>query len=280
MSRFLPFLLLFATGCEELDAFLPTIAFQTLDVNEIDFTEAKVDFVFGVDNPNPVDVGLSSFSYKLGLEGVELLQGDNADGFQLAASDASELRLPVDLNWQQTWETVQATRGEDNVAFGLKGRFGFDTPLGEARIPYDEGGQFPALRTPKFRFKNLRATGVNILQGTANLELDLGVDNDQGSSLFFDSFDYGVTLDGQPLATGLINTFEVASASEGDLSLPIQLNLFTVGATIVNAVTSGGALDVGLGANMDVQTPFRDLQGNPVIVPLSVSEAAPVNITL
>ena len=279
MKRALPLLVLL-TGCEELEPYLPTVSFQTLDVDSIDFQAAEVDFVFQVDNPNPIDVGLSSFSYDLGLEGVHLLAGDNEEGFQLEAADASELRLPVNLSWQETFETIQATRGKDNVGFGLAGHFGFDTPLGEARIPYDEEGDFPALRTPKFQFKNLRATGINLLTQTASLELDLGVDNEHGSSLFFDRFDYGIQLNGQPLASGLVNTFEVQSDTEGELCLPIDINLLTAGTTIVNAITNGGAVDVGLGANMDVETPFKDLQGNPVIVPLSIDEAGALNIAL
>ncbi|MCB9677507.1 MAG: LEA type 2 family protein [Alphaproteobacteria bacterium] len=280
MKRALPMILVLLTGCDELDPFLPKIFFDTLQVEEIDFQQAKIDFVFQVDNPNPVEVGLSSFSYDLGLEGIHLLAGDNEDGFTLEAADASELRLPVDLGWKDTWDTVQATRGLDTVGFGLKGHFGFDTPLGEARLPYDEGGDFPALRTPKFRFKNLRATGLDIFTQTASLELDLGIDNEHASNLFFDRFDYGLTVDGQPLASGLVNTFEVQGAEEGDLCLPIQVNLLTAGAAIVSAITNGGALDIGLGANMDVETPFKDLSGNPVIVPLSIDEAGALNVQL
>ncbi|MCA9572912.1 MAG: LEA type 2 family protein, partial [Myxococcales bacterium] len=227
-----------------------------------------------VDNPNPVEVGLSSFSYDLGLEGIHLLAGDNEDGFTLEASDASELRLPVALNWQSTWDTVQATRGLDDVPFGLSGHFGFDTPAGEAELPYDEDGSFPALRTPKFRLANLRATRLNLsnpLAPTAELALDLGVDNAHGSSLFFDRFDYGVVIDGRPLASGLLSSFEVDGATEGNVSLPISVDLLTAGTTIYSAITGGGALDVGLDATMDVDTPFG-------ILPLTVDETGALDV--
>lgn len=268
-------LALFATGCEELNEFIPTVQFDSFGVNEIDFERIDVDFKFRVDNPNPVRVDLSSFSYALGLEDVPLLDGDNEDGFTLEASDASELVLPVGLAWATAWETVQATRGKDDVGFGLLGHFGFDTPLGEARIPYDESGDFPALRTPKFHFNQLRVTNLNLISTnpTATMELDLGIDNEHESSLFFDSFDYGLRLNGQPLATGLINTFEVQGDQQGELRLPIEISLLTAGTSIVNAITGGGALDVGLDANMDVDTPFG-------IVPLSIDEAGALNVLL
>ncbi len=269
-----------SAGCEELDDYLPKLRFDTLDVDSIDFQEANVDFVFQVDNPNPVEVELSSFSYALGLEDVPLLDGNNEDGFGLEAAGESELRLPVNLGWQTTYETIQATRGKDNVGFGLGGHFGFDTPLGEARLPYNENGDFPALRTPKFRFKNLRATGVNILGGTAQLELDLGVDNEHGSTLFFDRFDYGIQLDGQPIASGLVNTFDVQSDTEGDLCLPIEVNFVNAADTIISAITTGGRVDVGLDASMDVETPFKDLTGEPIIVPLTIDQEDALDIAL
>lgn len=263
-------------GCEQIDAFLPTLSFDSLQPEAITFERAQVDFVFQVDNPNPVQVGLSSFSYDLGLMGMPLLNGDNEDGFTLEASNASELRLPVDLGWRDLWDTLQVTRGNDFVDFGLKGHFGFDTPLGEARLPYDEGGDFPALRTPKFSLKNLRVARLNTsnpLNPTAELELDLGVDHEQGATMIFDAFDYGVQINGRPLASGLINSFAVQSQEEGNLVLPIDINLVNAGTAIMNAVISGGAVDVGLNANMDVDTPFG-------IVPLSIDQAGNLGLDL
>lgn len=267
----LPLLLILLTGCEELDPFLPTVTFDTLAIDAIDFDGAEVDFVFQVENPNPIQVELASFSYGLSLAETPLFDGDNADGFTLEASNASELRLPVALNWQSTWETVQATRGLDDVPFGLQGSFGFDSPAGVLELPYAEQGSFPALRTPKFRLTNLRATRLNLLGGSAELALDLGVDNAHGSTLFFDAFDYGVQVGGRPLASGVLQTFEVDGDTEGTLSLPIEIDLLTAGTTIWSAITGGGALDVALDATVDVDTPFG-------ILPLSIDETNALSV--
>ena len=137
-----------AQACATLEELVPDVRFQRMDVEDIDFNHVSADFVFAVDNPNPIEVGLSSFSYDFGLEDVSLLTGDDADGFRVEAVGESELRLPMSMTWQEAWDSVQAVRGEDTVGFGLAGHMGFDTPLGEARIPYDEGGTFPGLRTP------------------------------------------------------------------------------------------------------------------------------------
>lgn len=259
-------------GCEELDAFVPTVRFQRVEVQEIDFEHVEADFVFSIDNPNPLSVGLSSFSYDFGLEGNSLLSGDDEDGFQLEAVGSSDLSLPLDLGWQDAWDTVQATRGEDLVGFGLDGHLGFNTPVGEARIPYDEGGEFPALRTPSFSFKKVRVEGVNLLSQEATLAIDLGVDNPHGSQLFFDAFDYQLDLGGDAVASGRIAQLGgVEGATEGTLTLPVIVDLLGVGAEVVTAITQRDRLQVGLDATMDVDTPFG-------IVPLSIDQSGNVTV--
>lgn len=265
MNRTL-FLLPLLVGCAELQPFLPTVSFERMDVEDVDFEHIQADFVFQIDNPNPIQVGLSSFSWALALEEQDLLSGDNPDGFTLEASDGSELALPVDLGWRDAWDTVQATRGEDFVDFGLKGHFGFDTPIGEARIPYDEGGNFPALRTPKVRFDRVRVGRLDLLRQTASLELDLGVDNEHATTIFFDRFDYGVSLGGTEVAAGLVEQLGgVEGATEGVLTLPFEVNLLSLGTQVVSSIVNKQPIDVALDATVDVDTPFG-------VVPLYIDE--------
>lgn len=262
-------------ACENLplSEFLPTVNFQTLDVAEVDFQHIDADFVFTVDNPNPVQVGLSSFSYALALEEIELLSGDNEEGFQLEAVGSSELVLPMSLTWQQAWDTVQATRGEDMVGFGLDGHFGFNTPLGEARLPYDEGGEFPAVRTPKFRFQNVRVKALDLYTQEADLEIDLGVDNEHASTLWFDAFKYKVSMEGTQVANGTIPELGgVEGAQEGSLVLPVTIDLLEAGVQVTNALVNQEPLNLGLKADMDVDSPFG-------IIPLSINEKGKVSVS-
>jgi LEA14-like dessication related protein len=275
MRRVLPLLLLpLAVGCDEfaLQDYVPTVQFQRLDLVDIDFQHIEADFVFSVDNPNPVEIGLSSFSYDLDLEGENLLEGDNEEGFALEAIGSSELRLPLDLGWEDAWSTAQATRGEDYVDFALGGHFGFMTPLGEGRVPYREDGDFPALRTPTFSFQKVRVANLNLLTQTATIEVDLGVDNAHRSTLFFDAVDYRISLAGTRVATGFIDEFgSVAGATEGTLTIPVGVDLLAVGATVVDALVNKTPVQVGLEATMDVDTPFG-------IVPLDLDELAQVAV--
>lgn len=284
-AALLPLVALGLTGCEELspylEDFLPKVRFQDLAVEEIDFDQAAVDFVFEVENPNPVDIDLASFSYALGLADTPLFSGDNEEGFELEAVGSSELRLPVALRWEDTWNTVQATRGLDTVGFDLAGDFGFDTntdEFGTVEIPYREDGSFPALRTPKFRFQRVQAGNIqfnplNPLAASVPIEIELGIDNAHGSTLFFDRFDYGITINDQPVAAGLVNTFDVEGDTEGTLRLPLDIRAVDAGITLVQAIAAGDRVQLGVDAVMDVDTPFGT-------VPLSITEEGLQDISL
>lgn len=274
----LPILLGTGTACEELEPFMPTVNYDKMELNDVDFEEAAVDFIFAVDNPNPVQIQLSSFSYGFGFEGVPLLDGTDDDGFVLEEVGSSELRLPVTLGWQDAWNTVQAVRGKDDINFGLDGHMGFETgtQLGEVRLPYETGGDFPAVRRPNFQFKKLRVTNLQLLQNKAELALDLDVDNDHGSTLLFENFDYELSLGGKKVGTGLVNRLgEVQGAEQKTLTVPFEIDLLNAGSGVVDAIRNRDqGLDVGLDAVVDVNLPFLE----NAIVPLAIDEAGNVSV--
>jgi LEA14-like dessication related protein len=270
-------LLLLGAACDEIEQFAPDVRFDRIDVQDINFQEASVDFVFQVDNPNPVQLGLSSFSYNFGMEDVPLFGGDNPDGFQLEALDSSALVLPVSLTWVDTWDAVQATRGLDTIGFGLDGHMGFGIPLQrfegeEVRVPYNEGGEFPALRTPRFALGKVKVDRLDLLTQIADITVQFDIDNDHGSTLFFDSFDYRVHLAGNEVGTGLIGSLgQVDGARIDTFALPLSVNLFQLGDAGWQHLVNRTPLDARLSADMDVDTPFG-------IVPLSINERGNVAV--
>lgn len=259
-------------ACEELSQITPRVQFNTLDVEQISFDQVSADFVFDVDNPNPIPVSLARFSYDLELEEVGLLSGDEPEGLELPALDSAQVRLPATLVWADVWDTVQAVRGEDEVDFGLAGDFGFDTRWGPLDLPYQTQGRFPALRTPTFRLGKLKVQQVDVLGGKATVALDLNIDNDHGSTLNFDNLDYALSLAGRRVGTGLIDDLgTVDGATARTVDLPITIDLVQAGSAVVTILTGGGQLDAGLDATVDVDTPFG-------VLPLSIDETGNVQV--
>lgn len=258
-----------STGCEALADFLPTVAFDRMDVSAVDWNGADAQFVFKINNPNPVEVKLARFDYALAFADVEWLEGDDPDGLVLGAEGDSEIALPVSIEFQELYDVVQATRGLDTIPFGLEGSFGFNTPAGIIDLPYDADGDFPALRTPRFAFKKVRVPDIDITGAT--IAVDLDVDNEHGSNLIFSDFDYAIKLAGTNVGTGFIaNLGTVDGAETGTLTVPLTIDFLDAGTAVYEAITSD-QVTVGLAAGTDVQTPFGP-------VPLSIDESGRVDV--
>ena len=244
----------FLSGCEELSPYLPTVAFTRLDVQSVSWDDVSTDFVFTVDNPNPLDISIASFDYALAFEGFSWLEGTDADGITLTALEGSEMAFPVTVNFQELYDMVQAIRGEDTINFNLAGSFGFDTPWGKVDLPYDADGGFPALRSPGISLGKLRFEDISLTE--ANLALEVNLDNDHASNILFQNFDYAVKISGVDVASGLIPSFaNVDGATTDTVELPIDIDLFSAGEAVYNAIM-GESTKVKLAANTDVDTPF------------------------
>jgi len=265
--------LLLLTGCfEEIEPFLPTVQFGRLDVQSLDWEHVETDFVFYVDNPNPIGIPLESFDYALSLTDIELLSGADPDGLEFLASDMSEVALPANLEFLNIYEVIQTTRGLDAVPFGLEGSFGFDSPLGVVNLPYDAGGDFPALRTPKLALGRLRLDSLSLTGAT--LEVDVEVDNDHGSTVWLENFDYALSLEGIEVGTGMIQDFAgVDGATTYTVGLPLEINFLDAGTAIYEALTGGDKINVKIQAGTDVITPFEGYT-----LPLEISETGRLSL--
>jgi LEA14-like dessication related protein len=262
---------LLLVGCAgtEFSQFLPTVKFKRFDVNTIDFTEIGVDFVFDVENPNPVDIPLERFDYALAFEEIDVLTGNNPDGLQLTAEGSSELALPVTIDFEGIYEVAQAARGEDDIGYGLRGGFGFDTDVGPVDIAYAEEGDFPALRTPKITLGQLRFDGAG--GDRADFSLDFDIDNDHGSNLLFQNLDFEMKFAGTKVGAGVVEELgEVPGASSQTFSIPFSVDYLDA-IDAIAAAASGEKLRVDMVADMDVDTPFG-------LVPLTVDEEGDVSV--
>ena len=278
------------TGCAALEnnpylsAFIPSIAFDGLQVNHVSFQEVDTEFVFAIDNPNPVGIDIEDFSYSLSFADVSWLDGDNPDGLLLDASGESKVSLPTNIVFSELYDMVQATRGLDHVPFGLAGDFGLrldsntlvtsenqQSDESDAEIwylPYDADGDFPALRTPNISLKKLRVR--NLSWSEINLDLVMDVDNDHASNLIFNRFSYDLNLGGNSVISGLVDdlaeTVHGEDIEEGSrnkrIRLPITIDSVSVIGSLWNVLQNGQRLQADFSAVTDVDTPFGLMELN------------------
>ena len=94
---------LLCSGCEiieknpYLSALMPSVGFDSLQVNYVDFERIETDIVFAIDNPNPVGIDIEHFSYDLGFSETQWLAGENEDGLLLNPVGESTVALPTEI---------------------------------------------------------------------------------------------------------------------------------------------------------------------------------------
>lgn len=279
-----------STGCAAIEdnpylsAFLPSIVFDGLQVNHVSFQDVDTEFVFAIDNPNPVGIDIDAFSYSLSFADVSWMDGDNPEGLLLAASGASKVSLPTHIVFSELYDMVQATRGLDHIPFGLAGDFGLkldsSTLVTEDNqssaesdadvwfLPYDADGDFPALRKPLISLKKLRVK--NLSWSEINLDLVMDVDNDHGSNLIFNRFSYDLNLGGNSVISGLVDdlaeTVHGEEVEEGSrnkrIRLPITINSVSAITSLWGVLQNGQRLQADFSAVTDVDTPFGLMELN------------------
>lgn len=252
-----------------LAPYTPKLRFERLAVDKIDFTNIATNFVFAVQNPNPISVKLDQFGYSLGLEGVEFIKGRNTDGLKLESKSDTELAIPVSLAFADIFKLVQNVDGKDDIGFSLAGDFGFNTPAGLASVPFKEEGRFPVVRPPAISLKGAKLGELNVLKNKAVLNVQVGFKNDKGGApVSFKGFDYGLKLAGTAVSTGVLdNVPDAPAGQEQVVTLPINLDLIKLGRAMVTTLTSKNPVDVGLDAKVMVGTPFG-------AIPLDVAQTA------
>lgn len=277
-----PGLALMAAGCPKVDTgkvgkalkqFLPTVRFDKVLLDGINWKKADLRFRFMVDNPAPLKVGLASFSYALALEGINLFEGDNPDGVKLKPEGSAPLVFPFTMRWKALGDLLQKTRGRDELGFVLNGDLGFNTPVGVAPLPYRAAGNVPALRKPKFGLQGIKLLDFKPLQNLARIGIDIDVENLGGSVFSFSGFDYGLSFGGNRVAGGVVERLgQVGADTKERLRLPVDLSLLGVGATVVDALANKSNLATKLNAQLKVGTPFGD-------IPLSIDETGRLQIS-
>jgi LEA14-like dessication related protein len=262
-------LMLGCTGGMDYSAFIPKVKFNRLDVKDIDFQHIDTDFVFEVENPDPVGIPLQRFNYDLAFEGISVLTGDAKDQLELNPAASSEVALPVSLVFESLYELVQATRGEDTIGFALTGNFGFDSDIGPVDVNYDAEDDFPALRIPKVQLGTLKLQNADL--STANFQLSFDVDNDHASAIDLHDMDFNLNIAGLKTGGTMEKVGDVPGATTDTFNIPFGVD-YADAINAIGAIASGQKLNAKMDADVQVDTPFGTL-------PLTIDQTGDIKVT-
>jgi LEA14-like dessication related protein len=144
------FLCSFSIGLKE-----PKIQYKKADIKQVTFRDTKVEFVYSVDNPNPIGLKNISVDYQLYLGVKEKPSGNTpptATGkdvkFNVKEKSISEFRLPMTINYVGFFQTAEKLtkiilKGQKTIPFVLDTRFTLNLKILKFSIPVEVKGELP-----------------------------------------------------------------------------------------------------------------------------------------
>lgn len=237
-------------GCASLQGMLsnafqkPRLTFKTARLQQASLSDATVDLVYQLDNPNPLGLNLASISYAFFVEGKQVVAGTPAKGLAIAANGSSELVFPANVKFADIAPVVQVFLTKDTAQYKAQGSIGIQTPLGVLSFPLEHEGTFEVPKIPQVQFTSPRVANVSLQGATVNFPIT--VKNRNSFALPVAGITGALKLAGT--SVGTLSTGDLGLLQPGatrEITLPLTIN-FLSAASAASALRGGGSAQVKL----------------------------------
>ncbi|NOQ97403.1 MAG: hypothetical protein GQ561_04490 [Calditrichae bacterium] len=224
----------------------PTVTLDHVQVTGLTFDDISLKFDIAIDNPNQLSVNLAGFDYDFLLNDQSFIQGQQSDELSIQAQSRSIVELPVDLVFKDIYKSYQNLKNLDSTDYQLKVGLLFDLPvLGQTKIPVSMKGRFPLIKIPTLAIESLHLTNLNLF--SANLQLNIRLDNPNSMSLLLNKINYKFKVNGIEWISGLNeNPQMIEQNAKSILEIPIRLNFMQIGQTAYNLVSGTSSVNYNL----------------------------------
>lgn len=255
------------SGCAALQSLLkgafqkPTVRFKTARLANASLSDATVNLVYEVNNPNGFGLELASVDYTFFVEGKQVVASGPGKGVDLKAKGKSELVFPANVKFADLVPVVETFLNKDQAAFKAQGSVGIQTPIGVLRFPLEKEGTFEVPKIPTVEFQAPRIT--NITLSGATVEFPLAITNRNSFALPIAGITGALKVAGADVGTLSTGNLGVLDGSgKKEVRLPLTINF---------ARAAGAALALRSGGNAQVRLDGK-LTSDAQSVPLSLSQ--------
>jgi LEA14-like dessication related protein len=220
---------LMLTGCAALQEQFkePTIAVQDMQVRSVSLTDMQLDFILGVDNPNPIAMAVSGLSYRLELEDRPLFEGTTTERVKVAANGSSRISLPFTLSYEDVLGGLDALAKRKSLPYTLSGK----VDLGLFSLPYSRSGELHLPSLPEVSISGLRVEGFEL--GGVSMRLGLTVSNANAFPLKLSGLSGNIKLGGVSLVEGKsIGKLAIGAKQQDEVELAVKLGYLALGGLV------------------------------------------------
>ncbi len=257
-------------GCSSLNQALqkiqpvaPSVRLSRVQLSQLSFTGATINFQFAIHNPNPFSLPMKGFHYALSVGADSpLIEGNIASPPTLPAGSDTVVVLPVSFTYRQLFQTIRNVGKQDSIPYTLQATFDINVPvLGVVTIPVVHRGKFPIIRKPQLKIRQLKLNSLT--WSGAELRLVLEVKNPNGFPLALQKLNYDVTLNYHAIVSGATTAPGQAPAHQSTiLEIPIRLNFVELGRSIYHILQGDSSVPVGVQGKVAINPPLPQFKAS------------------
>ena len=259
-------LISFISACAQIDkqvkAAKPTAELLGTRVTNINFEQADLVFDLAVKNANPFSIRLAGLDYDLKVAGNSLVSGVTGQGIKIRKSSTSKVALPVTLRFDDLKNIPGELWKADQFVYQLDSNINVKLPvIGNYAIPFSKKGELPVPKLPSVKLKNLQIKNLSLT--SANLLAEVKIDNPNIFKLGLSNFDYRLDINQQTWGEGTsAQSSSIPQKGKGTISIPLKLNLLSMGKTAYQVITSGKQFDYQLLGGVTLDTGLEFLRNH------------------
>ncbi len=219
---------LFGSGCAYLSQFLqaaftpPVFNFKNASIGNFSLSDATVNLVWEMENPNPIGLSLASLSYGLFVEEKQVVAGAPPLGLNIPAQGSTELVFPANVRFQDVAPVLETFLNKDQAAYRAAGTIGVNTPIGVMTFPLEKQGTFEVPKVPQIQLLAPRITNLGFTSAT--VEFPLNITNKNNFALPLSALTGGVTIAGAKVGTLLANDLGLDPKGTRTVRLPLTIH--------------------------------------------------------
>jgi LEA14-like dessication related protein len=238
---------------------LANIQEPKLSIDQVRFTGLSfedIDLVFDVniDNPNQLSATLAGLDYDFKINDASFLQGQQTSNMTIAAMAESNLEVPLTLNFKDLYNTFNSLKNQDSSAYKIDLGLKFDLPiLGKTRIPVSKQGYLPMVKLPSLKISSLKVKKMRLT--SADLELNLEIDNPNAFNLLADNLSYNFAVNDQPWVKGTLpKQIQISGKGSSSLNIPVSVNFLNLGQTALQLLSGSQEVNYSFRGNVDLDS--------------------------
>ena len=134
-------------GCSAMNVQKPTAAITGMTVQDVNVSGFTMNFGVDLKNPNTMALPLTAADYKLGLSGMNIVEGKAKPEGSIPAGGSKHVTLPVTLTYENLLAAEEGImKSGGNVPYSLDAGLSLNSGmpmLGNLRVPIQYNGTLP-----------------------------------------------------------------------------------------------------------------------------------------